>query len=92
MKTYRGTAGLFARVLENGELRVRPRTLKEIAAQLVVIRLGHMPTGRKAPEMTIPCGQPAAAAAVAGEVRAQFVRMATLQAEVAGRFGDRRIG
>jgi len=90
MKTYRGTARLFAKVLENGELRVRPRTLKEIAAQLVVIRLGHMPTGRKAPEMTIPCGQPAAA--VAGEVRAQFVRMATLQAEVAGRFGDRRIG
>jgi hypothetical protein len=33
MKTYRGTARLFAKVLENGELRVRPRTLREIAAK-----------------------------------------------------------
>jgi hypothetical protein len=90
MKTYSGTARLFANVLENGELRVRPRTLREIVAQFVVITLGHMPTGRKAPEMTIPSGE--LAAEVAPEVRVQFVRMAGLQAQVAGRFGGRKIG
>jgi DinB superfamily len=89
-KTYSRTARLFEKVLENGELRVQPLNMKQCVAQLVVIGFGHMPRGRKAPDMTLPAGAPPDE--VIGNVRADFVRMAELHALVAQRYGKRPIG
>jgi hypothetical protein len=88
-KTYSSSARLFEKILENGELRVQPRTTKQLAAQFVVIGLGHMPRGRPAPAVTIPTGAPAAE--VTRSVRADFIRMAGLHTQIAQRFGGRRI-
>ncbi len=88
-KTYSSTARLFEKILADGELRVQPPTLRDRAAQFVVITLGHMPAGRKAPEMTLPSGAPAEA--VARDVRAHLLRMAALHAQIAQRFPGRKI-
>jgi len=89
-KTYSGTARLFEKILENGELRVQPLNMKQRVAQMVVIGFGHMPGGRQAPEMTVPAGAPADQ--VVSKVRTDFVRMAELQAQVAQHYGKRPIG
>jgi len=89
-KTYSGTARLFERILESGELQVQPLNMKQRVAQLVVIGFGHMPGGREAPDMTLPAGAPADE--VVGNVRAHFVRMAELHALVGQRYGKRPIG
>lgn len=89
-KTYSGTARLFAKILESGELRVQPLNMRQHVAKLIVIGFGHMPGGRKAPDMTVPVGVPAEE--VVGNVRAHFVRMAELCAQVAQRYGKRPVG
>jgi hypothetical protein len=89
-KTYSGTARLFEKILENGELRVRPLNMKQRVAKLIVIGLGHMPSGLKAPDMVVPLGAPLDE--VVGKVRADLVRMAELHARIAQRYGKRPIG
>jgi hypothetical protein len=89
-KTYSGTARLFEKILQTGELRAHPLNMKQRVAKLIVIGLGHMPSGRKAPVMTVPVGAPSDE--VVGQVRADFVRMAELHARVARRYGKRPIG
>ena len=42
--------------LRSGELDVRPRTVRDRLATLLVVRVGYIPTGRKAPGYTVPCG------------------------------------
>jgi hypothetical protein len=53
-KTYSSTARLFEKILENGDLRVRPPNMKQRVAKLIVIGFGHMPGGLKAPEIVVP--------------------------------------
>lgn len=88
-KTYSGTARLFEKILKTGELRVQPLNMRQRIAQLIVIGLGHMPGGRKAPDMTMPVGAPANE--VVAKVRADFIQMAELHAQVARRYAKRPI-
>lgn len=88
-KTYSSTARLFEKILANGKLRVQPLTLRDRAAQFVVLTLGHMPSGRQAPEMTLPGGAPAEV--VARDVRAHLLQMAKLHIQIARRFPGRKI-
>jgi len=88
-KTYSSTARLFEKILENGELRVRPLTIKQRVTQLVVVGLGHMPRGLEAPGLTVPTGAPADEVVV--RIRVDFIRMAERHAQLAERYGRRRI-
>jgi len=55
--TYTGTIKGFTRVLEAGKPLAAPTaTVKQRVRLLVVVGLGHMPKGRKAPPMTVPRG------------------------------------
>jgi hypothetical protein len=89
-KTYSGTARLFEKILENGELRVRPSNMKQRVAKLIVIGFGHMPGGLKAPEIVVPVGAPPDE--VVGRVRTDFLCMAELQARITQRYGKRPVG
>jgi Protein of unknown function (DUF1569) len=56
--TYKHTNRGIAKCLETGApLATRP-TLKDRIATLLVVNLGYMPEGRKAPERAIPRGMP----------------------------------
>lgn len=54
--TYTGTSKGFERLAATGKPVVTPATWKQRARSLVVLRLGHMPSGREAPKMARPCG------------------------------------
>ncbi len=88
--TYCHTARLFEKVLTTTQRRVKRRTLRDRAMQFVVITLGHMPHGRQAPDMTIPKG--ISPERVMSDVSSNLARMTELQAEVAKRFGRKKIG
>jgi hypothetical protein len=83
--TYTGTIKGFEKVMEAG----RPLATKPFMGQrvrtLVVVGLGHMPAGRKAPAMTRPRGLPAET--VRDEVRAKIVAMDAIIAQCEARFG-----
>jgi Protein of unknown function (DUF1569) len=57
--TYDGTVKGFERVLREGKPLARTPFLKDRMRTLVVIGLGHMPEGRKAPDRALPRGMPA---------------------------------
>lgn len=42
--------------LRSGDLDVRPRTLYDRVSTLLVVAIGYIPTGRKAPGYTVPSG------------------------------------
>ena len=56
--TYTGTSKGFERCLQAGKPLVSPITLKQRARITVVTGLGYLPSGRKAPERSIPKGMP----------------------------------
>src|SRR6516225_1879535 len=56
--TYSGTAKGLRRVLETGEIKVRPATWQERCRTLAVCGLGYFPTGRRAPEPVTPGDNP----------------------------------
>ena len=55
---FSSTVRGMRRALEAGKPDVRKSTLKERVAGLVVIKLGHVPSGRKAPAIIVPQGLP----------------------------------
>jgi len=57
--TYTGTAKGFERCLKAGKPIATLPTLKQRLATTLVVKLGHMPRGRKAPNNTRPQGVPA---------------------------------
>jgi hypothetical protein len=71
--TYTGTIKGFTRVLEAGKPLATSATLKQRARIFVVVGLGYMPGGRKAPPMTQPRGLPAAT--VCAEIGAKIAEM-----------------
>jgi hypothetical protein len=71
--TYTGTIRGFTRVLEAGKPLATSATLKQRARILVVVGLGYMPPGRKAPPMTVPRGLPGAT--VRAEMGAKIAEM-----------------
>ena len=71
--TYTGTIKGFTRVLEAGKPLATSATLKQRARILVVVGLGYMPGGRKAPPMAQPRGLPHAT--VQAEIGARIAEM-----------------
>jgi len=57
--TYTGTIKGFERCLEAGKPLARVPTWKDHFRTFVVVRLGHLPEGRKAPRNATPRGLPA---------------------------------
>jgi hypothetical protein len=90
--TYTGTIRGFTRVLDAGTPLATSATLKQRARILVVVGLGYMPPGRKAPPMTVPRGL--SGATVRAEMGAKIAEMdeiiARCESELgAGRFRRR---
>ena len=88
--SYRGTAKGLSKCLEAGKPLATRATAMQRAATLLVLDLGYFPTGRKAPERTVPRGMPAAEVreAIFPEIRT----MATQLDECERRFGaDTRV-
>jgi hypothetical protein len=81
--TYTGTIKGFTRVLEAGKPLVTSATMRQRARILVVVGLGYMPGGRKAPPMAQPRGLPAAT--VQAEIGARIAEMD----EIIGRCASR---
>jgi hypothetical protein len=54
--TYTGSIRGFERVLEAGKPLARSSTMKDRVRTLLVVGLGHIPEGRKAPANTVPKG------------------------------------
>ena len=57
--TYTGTIKGFERVLGKGKTLASRASVAQRALTFVVMGLGHMPAGRKAPEIVMPKGLPA---------------------------------
>jgi hypothetical protein len=83
--TYAGTIKGFERVMESGKPLATRASMKQRWRTLVVVGLGHMPSGRKAPAMTQPRGLPAEK--VRSEVGAKLVAMDAIIAQCEARFG-----
>ncbi len=57
--TYTPTTKAFQRCVVQNQSLASPRTLKNFLQTFVVVGLGYLPEGRKAPERTSPRGMPA---------------------------------
>ena len=84
--TYTGTIKGFEKVMQAGKpLATRASTRQRLQA-LVVVGLGHLPSGRKAPANTRPRGLPAEK--VQSEVGEKIVEMDAIIADCESRFGS----
>ena len=85
--TYTGTIKGCERCLQEGRTRARKRTMRDRARAAVVVGLGILPSGRKAPERTVPQGMPGekAASAIGPMLAAMDEALASCEA----RFGKR---
>jgi len=85
--TYTGTIKGFERVMAAGKpLGSRP-SVRDRVKTLVVVGLGHMPDGVKAPAVTVPKGLPTAQ--VREEFGAKIAEMDAIIARCEARFGGR---
>jgi hypothetical protein len=66
--TYQGTNRGLAKCLERGASLATRATLKHRMATLLVVNLGYLPSGRKAPDRAMPRGMPV------GEVQQGIVK------------------
>jgi hypothetical protein len=85
--TYTGTIKGFERVVKNGKPLASRASMAQRMLTLVVVGLGHMPAGRKAPAMVLPKGLPAEQ--VRNEIGAKIVAMEAIIAQCEARFGRR---
>ena len=85
--TYTGTSKGFERCLQAGKPLVSPITLKQRARITVVTGLGYLPSGRKAPERSIPKGMPGDK--VMAEIGSRIKEMDDLIAQCEARYGAR---
>jgi hypothetical protein len=85
--TYKSTHRGLEKCLEHGASLATPATMKDRFATLLVVNLGHIPNGRRAPERAMPQGMPAE------EVQQAFVpaieKMAATLDDCERRFGSR---
>ncbi len=87
--TYTGTAKGFERVLQAGKPATRPASIRQRIRLGVVLGLGHMPSGRKAPKHTVPRGLPIEK--VKAEVGTKIAAMDEVIAECEARFGNGKV-
>jgi len=85
--TYTGTIKGFERVMKSGKPLASRASMAQRVRTLVVVGLGHMPSGRKAPAMVQPKGLPAEK--VRNELEAKIVAMDAIIAQCEARFGRR---
>jgi hypothetical protein len=85
--TYTGTTKGFERVVKNGKPLASRASMAQRVLTLIVVGLGHMPAGRKAPAMVLPKGLPAVE--VRNEIGAKMVAMDAIIAQCEARFGRR---
>jgi len=83
--TYTGTIKGFSRVLEAGKPLVTAPTLRHRVRTLIVVGLGHMPEGRKAPPAAQPRGLPAAT--VRAEIIAKIGEMDRIMSQCESQLG-----
>jgi len=55
-KTYSATAYILRRCLDDGAPKAKPDTLSQRLFARVVVQFGYLPSGRRAPEFTMPTG------------------------------------
>jgi hypothetical protein len=85
--TYTGTINGFEKVIKDGKpLATRPSMAHRMRT-FVVVGLGHMPAGRKAPAAAQPRGLPAER--VRNEIGEKLVAMDAIIAQCESRFGRR---
>jgi hypothetical protein len=77
----------FERVMTSGKPLASRASMAHRVLTLVVVGLGHMPAGRKAPRMAQPKGLPAEK--VRNELGARIVAMDAIIAQCEARFGRR---
>ncbi len=87
--TYTGTAKGFERVLGAGKPAVGRASMRQRARMWVVLGLGHMPMGRKAPKNTVPRGL--GVEKVRAEVGLKIAEMDEVIAECEARFGNGKL-
>lgn len=85
--TYTGTITGFERVLRKGKPLATRASMAQRVLTFVVVGLGHMPTGRKAPAMVLPKGLPPEK--VRDEIGAKMVAMDAIIEQCETRFGRR---
>ena len=85
--TYSGTITGFERVMRKGKPLATQASMAQRVLTFVVVGLGHMPAGRKAPAMVLPKGLPAEK--VRNEIGAKLVAMDAIIAQGEARFGRR---
>lgn len=85
--SYRGTVKGMERCLQEGKPLARTPTLRERFMTTVVVGLGYMPTGRKAPQVAVPRGTPAEQ--VSKDMAAQIAAMDDAIRRCEARFGGR---
>jgi hypothetical protein len=85
--TYTGTIQGFERVVRKGKPLASRASMAQRVLTLVVLGLGHMPTGRKAPAMALPKGLPAEQ--LRNAIGAKMAAMDAVIAQCEARFGRR---
>ena len=83
--TYTGTITGFERVLRKGKPLATQASMAQRVLTFVVVALGHMPAGRKAPAMVQPKGLPAEK--VRNEIGEKIVAMDAIIVQCEVRFG-----
>ena len=83
--TYTGTIQGFERVMRKGKPLASRASMAHRVLTLVVVGLGHMPAGRKAPAMVLPKGLPVEK--VRNEIGGKMAAMDEIIAQCETRFG-----
>jgi hypothetical protein len=83
--TYTGTILGFERVMRKGKPLASRASMTQRVLTWVVVGLGRMPAGRKAPAMVLPKGLPAEK--VRNEIGAKMAAMDAIIAQCEARFG-----
>jgi len=86
--SYTGTVSGFERVAKAGKPLATSQTWTQLALTLVVVTFGHMPSGRKAPSVSLPRGLPPET--VLAEITPTISAMDVSIARCEERFGSRR--
>jgi len=84
--TYTGTIKGFERLVQSGRPTATAASVKDRWRTLVVVGLGYLPTGRKAPKAAEPRGLPAEQ--VRNELLKKIAEMDAAIARCEARFGD----
>jgi len=85
--TYTGTIKGFERVMASGRPLASRASMAQRVRTLVIVGLGHMPAGVKAPAVAVPKGLPAET--VRSDFGAKIAAMDAIIAQCEARFGRR---